>query len=118
MAAGLHRREESGRLSMENDEGSASSTAAESFEFATCVANSMPTARGDNHRPKIPDTADKIKVLYAVKSNLEELRRGAGLNQLQIAHHPHPPTSEEAARVGTPYPIIVNIILINKINRW
>jgi hypothetical protein len=65
---------------MENDkEGSASPTAAENFEFATCVANSMPTARGSNHRPKIPDAADKIKVLRTVKSNLE-LRRAAGLN--------------------------------------
>jgi hypothetical protein len=93
MAAGLHRKEESGGLLMENDkEGSASLTVAENFEFATCMANSMPTARGGNCWPKIPDTVDKIKVLRAVKSNLEELRRGAGLNQLQIVHHPHPPT--------------------------
>jgi len=83
MAAGLHHRKESGGLSMENDnEGSASPTAAESFELVTCVANSMPTTHGANHRLKIPDAADKIKVLRAVKSNLEELRRGAGLNQL------------------------------------
>ena len=66
--------------------------------FATCVANSMPTAHGGNHKPKIPDAVDKIKVLHAVKSNLEELQRGVGLNQLQIAHHPHPLMSQEAVR--------------------
>jgi hypothetical protein len=69
---------------MENDkEGSTSPTAAENFEIA---------ARVENRMPKIPDVADKIEVLRAAKSNLEELRRGAGLNQLQIAHLPHPQT--------------------------
>jgi len=83
MAAGLHRREESGGLSMENDkEGSASPTAAE---------NRVRHQHGGNCMPKISDAADKIEVLPAAKSNLEELRWGAGLNQLQIAHHPHPP---------------------------
>jgi hypothetical protein len=46
--------------------------------------------------PKIPDTADKIEVIHAVEHNLEELRRRAGLNQLQIVHLPHPPTCKEA----------------------
>jgi hypothetical protein len=92
-AVGLHRREECGGFSIENDkEGSASPTAAKNFEFAARVENCMPTAHGGNHMPKIPDVADKIEVLHAAKSNLEELRRGAGLNQLQIAHLPHPPT--------------------------
>lgn len=58
---------------MENDKvGSASPTA----------ATSMPAARGVNRMPKIPDAADEIEVLHAVKRNLEELRRSAGLNQL------------------------------------
>jgi predicted DNA-binding protein len=35
---------------------------------------------------------DEIEVLYVAKRNLEELRRGAGQNQLQILHLPHPPT--------------------------
>ena len=48
--------------------------------------------------PKIPDAADGIKVLHAVKHNLEELRRGAGLNLLQIVHLLHPPPCKEAAR--------------------
>jgi hypothetical protein len=78
---------------MENDkEGNASPTTAENFEFAARVENRMPSARGGNRMPKIPNVADKIEVLRAAKSNLEELRRGAGLNQLQIAHLPHPPT--------------------------
>jgi hypothetical protein len=47
--------------------------------------------------PKIPDTADGIKVLHTAKRNLEELRRGAGLNLLQIAHLLHPPMCKEAA---------------------
>jgi hypothetical protein len=78
---------------MENEaEGCASPTAATAdFEFAARRENSMPTAHGGNRMPKIPDTADEIKVLRAAKRNLEELRRGAGLNQLQIAHLPHPP---------------------------
>jgi hypothetical protein len=46
--------------------------------------------------PKIPDTADKIEVIHAVERNLEELRRRAGLNQLQIVHLPHPPMCKEA----------------------
>ena len=54
--------------------------------------NSMPAARGGNRMPEIPDAADKIEVLRAAKRNVEELRRGAGLNQLQIAHLSHPPT--------------------------
>jgi hypothetical protein len=84
---------------MENDkEGSASPTAAENFEFAACVENCMPTARGGNRMPKIPDIADKIEVVRAMKSNLEELRRGVGLNQLQIAHLPHPPTRYKVVR--------------------
>jgi hypothetical protein len=33
-----------------------------------------------NSMPKIPDVADKIEVLHKAKRNLEELRRGAGLN--------------------------------------
>ena len=48
--------------------------------------------------PEIPDAADEIEVLRAANHNLEELQRGAGLNQLQIAHLPHPPTCQEAAR--------------------
>jgi hypothetical protein len=32
--------------------------------------------------PKIPDAADGIEVLHVAKRNLEELRRGAGLNLL------------------------------------
>ena len=42
--------------------------------------NSMPAARGGNRMPEIPDAADKIEVLRAAKRNVEELRRGAGLN--------------------------------------
>ena len=71
---------------MENEvEGCASPTAARR-------ENSMPAARGGNRMPKIPDAADEIEVLRTAKRNLEELRRSAGLNQLQIAHLPHPPT--------------------------
>ena len=68
---------------MENEvEGCASPTAAHR-------ENSMPAARGGNRMPEIPDAADEIEVLRAAKRNLEELRRGARLNQLQIAHLPH-----------------------------
>jgi hypothetical protein len=42
--------------------------------------------------PKIPNAADEVKVLRTAMHNLEELRRGAGLNQLKVAHLPHPPT--------------------------
>jgi hypothetical protein len=42
----------------------------------------MSTAYGGNNMPKIPSAADEIKVLCAVMHNLEELRRGAGPNQL------------------------------------
>ena len=71
---------------MENEvEGCASPTAARR-------ENSMPAARGGNRMPEIPDAADEIEVLRAAKRNLEELPRSAGLNQLQIAHLPHPPT--------------------------
>jgi hypothetical protein len=41
--------------------------------------------------PKIPNVADEIEVLHTTMRNLEELQRGAGLNQLQIAHLPHLP---------------------------
>ena len=54
--------------------------------------NSISAARGGNRMPKIPDAADEIEVLRAAKRNLEEMRRSTGLNQLQIAHLPHPPT--------------------------
>jgi len=71
---------------MENEvEGCASPTAARR-------ENSMSAARGGNRMPEIPDAADEIEVLRAAKRNLEELRRSAGLNQLQIAHLLHPPT--------------------------
>ena len=71
---------------MENEvEGCASPTAARR-------ENSMPATRGGNRMPEIPDAADKIEVLRAAKRNVEELRRGAWLNQLQIAHLPHPST--------------------------
>ena len=71
---------------MENEvEGCASPTAARR-------ENSMPAARGGNRMPEIPDAADEIEVLRTAKRNLEELRRSAGLNQLQIAHLPHPST--------------------------
>ena len=71
---------------MENEvEGCASPTTARR-------ENSMPTVHGGNRMPEIPDAADEIEVLRAAKRNLEELRRSAGLNQLQIAHLPHPPT--------------------------
>jgi hypothetical protein len=36
--------------------------------------------------------------LRAAKHSLEELRRGAGLNQLQIAQPPHSPARQEATR--------------------
>lgn len=49
----------------------------------------MPTARSS--MPKILDAANEIEVLRAAKHNLEELRRGMGLNQLHISHLPHPP---------------------------
>jgi hypothetical protein len=53
--------------------------------------------------PKIPDAADKIEVRAAMR-NLEELRRGVGLNHLHIAHLPHPPThsSYSAAPMQSP----------------
>ena len=71
---------------MENEvEGCASPTAARR-------ENSMPAAHRENRMPEIPDAADEIEVLHAAKHNLEEQRRGAGMNQLQIAHLPHPPT--------------------------
>ena len=54
--------------------------------------NNMPAAPGGNHKLKIPDAADEIEVLLVAKRNLVELRIGAGLNQLQIAHLPHPLT--------------------------
>jgi hypothetical protein len=79
-AAGLHRIEKSGGLPTAD---------AADFEYA---------ARGGNRMLKILDAADGIEVLHAAKCNLEELRRGAGLNQLQIAHLPHPPTCKEATR--------------------
>ena len=56
------------------------------------TARSMPAARGENCMLEISDAVDEIEVLRAAKRNLEELRRSAGLNQLQIAHLPHPPT--------------------------
>jgi hypothetical protein len=52
------------------------------FEFAALEENSMPTAHGGNHIPKIPDAVDGIKVFHAAMRNLEELRRGVGLNLL------------------------------------
>ena len=68
---------------MENEvEGCASPTAARR-------ENSMPVALRGNRMLEIPDAADEIEVLRAAKRNVEELRRGAGLNQLQIAHLPH-----------------------------
>ncbi|CAD6204956.1 unnamed protein product [Miscanthus lutarioriparius] len=49
--AGLHRTKKSGWLSTENDEGSASPTAATAeFEFAAREKNSMPVTRGGNRR--------------------------------------------------------------------
>jgi len=51
----------------------------------------MHTAHKGNHMPNIPNAVDEIEVLYTVKHNLEELRRGAGLNQLQITHLSHLP---------------------------
>ena len=75
------------------EEGCASPTpSVADFEVAAHGGNCMSAARGGNHMPKIPDAADEIEVLRAVKRNLEELRRGAGLNQLQIAHLLHPST--------------------------
>jgi hypothetical protein len=69
---------------MENDEeGCTSQTATTAdFEFAVRRENNMPAARGGNHMPKILGIADEIKVLCAVKCNLEELQRGAGQKQL------------------------------------
>ena len=71
---------------MENEVAGCASPTAPSRE------NSMPAARGGNRMPEIPDAADKIEVLRAAKRDVDELRRGAGLNQLQITHLPHPPT--------------------------
>jgi hypothetical protein len=68
------------------------------FEFAACEENSTPTTREGNSIPKIPDVADGIEVLHETKRNLEELRRGAGLNLLQITHLSHRPTCKEPAR--------------------
>ena len=53
---------------------------------------SPTAARGENCMPEILDAADEIEVLHAAKHNLEELRRSAGLNKLQITHLPHPLT--------------------------
>jgi len=53
----------------------------------------MHAAHGRNRILKIPDAADEITVLHVV-----ELQIGAGLNQQQIAHLPHPPTCKEATR--------------------
>jgi len=50
------------------------------FEFTAPMEN-MPTARGGNRMPKIPDAADGIEVLHATKCKLE-LRRGAGLKSI------------------------------------
>jgi hypothetical protein len=47
--------------------------------------------------PKIPDVADKIKVLCAAMCNLEELRRGMRLNQPHVSHGRHPPLHQESA---------------------
>jgi len=78
---------------MENGEGCASPTpVAADSEFAARGGNSTSAACGGNHMPKIPNVADEIEVLHTAMHNLVELRRGAGLNQLQIAHLPHPPT--------------------------
>jgi hypothetical protein len=52
------------------------------FEFTAREENSMATTCGGNSMSKIPDVADGIKVLHEAKRNLEELRRGAGLNLL------------------------------------
>ena len=60
---------------MENDkEGCASPTpvAAES-QFTACRENTMSAACRGNHRPKIPNAADKIKVLRVVMLNFEEM---------------------------------------------
>jgi hypothetical protein len=73
-------------------EGSASPTvAAAELEFAARGKNSMHAER----MLKIPDAADEIK-LHVAKNTLEERRRGAGPNQLQITHLPHLPTRKEA----------------------
>jgi len=85
-AASLHRTEKSGGLPTTN---------AADFEFAALGENSMPTACGGNCMSKIPNATDGIEVLHAAKRNLEELRRGARLNLLQIAH---PLTCKEAPR--------------------
>ena len=53
--------------------------------------------------PKIPNAADKIEVLRTVMRNLEALRRGAGRNQLQIAHLLHPLTQEATCRSLQPH---------------
>jgi hypothetical protein len=57
----------------------------------------MPTAHRGNVMPKIPDVADKIKVLCAAMCNLEELRRGMRLNQPHVSHGRHPPLHQESA---------------------
>jgi hypothetical protein len=36
--------------------------------------------------PNIPHAADEIEVVRAAMRNLDELRRDAGLNLMQIAH--------------------------------
>ena len=72
---------------MENDEeGCAPPTAhVADFEVAARRENSMPAAHGGNRMPKIPDAADDIEVLCAVKGNLDE-------RQLQTTHLSHMPT--------------------------
>ena len=60
---------------------------------ATHGGYGMSTTHGGNHMPKINDVVDEIEVLRMAMHNLKELQRGVGLNQLQIAHLPHPTTS-------------------------
>ena len=73
---------------MENDEeGCALPPTAEVADVkgAARGENSMSAARGGNRMPKIPDAADEIEVLCAVKGNLKK-------RQLQTTHLPHTPT--------------------------
>ena len=72
---------------MENDEEGCVPPTADvaDFEVTARGENSRPAALGGNRMPKIPDAADEIKVLCAVKGNLEE-------RQLQTTHLPHTPT--------------------------
>ena len=63
---------------MDNGEKGCASPTADVADFEGIV-------RGENSMPKIPDIADEIEVLCAVKGNLEE-------RQLQTTQLPHTST--------------------------